>query len=180
MGQKVTDAVARLLGVPPAGLDDLVAATPPGAGGLVLVPHLDGERTPNRPEASGTLAGLRSDISREQLARAAVEGVVCNLLAGADHLPSSGGRILLVGGGSRSAAYRQAVADLAGQIVVVPNAEELVALGRRRASRGDPDRRQRPGRRNRMGPGCGQITETDPAVDGRASRAAYADVAADR
>ena len=65
----------------------------PGAGGLVLVPHLDGERTPNRPDATGLLAGIRSDVTREQLARAAVEGVVCNLLAGADHLPAGDGRV---------------------------------------------------------------------------------------
>ncbi len=126
---KVTDAVARLLGVDAAGLDALALAVPPGAGGLVLVPHLDGERTPNRPDATGLLAGIRSDVSREQVARAAVEGVVCNLLAGADHLPVGDGRLVLVGGGARSAAYRQVVADLAGRPVHVPAADELVALG---------------------------------------------------
>jgi xylulokinase len=127
---KVTGAVARLLGVDEAGLDQLALAAPPGAGGLVLVPHLDGERTPNRPDATGTLAGIRSDVRREQLARAAIEGVVCNLLAGADHLPGSAGRrLVLVGGGARSAAYRQVVADLTGSVVEVPHDEELVARG---------------------------------------------------
>ncbi|MBX3286286.1 MAG: xylulokinase [Actinobacteria bacterium] len=127
---KVTDAVARLLGVSAAELDELALAAPPGAGGLVLVPHLDGERTPNRPHATGLLAGIRSDVSREQLARAAVEGVVCNLLAGADQLPAdASGRVLLVGGGARSRAYQQVAADLLGRPVVVPDADELVALG---------------------------------------------------
>lgn len=126
---KVTDAVARLLAVTPPELDELALAAPAGAGGLVLVPHLDGERTPNRPGATGLLAGLRSDVTREQLARAAFEGVVCNLLAGAAHLPAGGGRVLLVGGGARSRAYRQVVADLLGRPVTVPAAEELVALG---------------------------------------------------
>jgi xylulokinase len=127
---KVTDAIARLLGVSPPELDALALAAPPGAGGLVLVPHLDGERTPNRPDATGTLAGIRSDVRREQLARAAIEGVVCNLLAGADHLPGSAGRrLVLVGGGARSAAYRQVVADLTGSVVEVPHDEELVARG---------------------------------------------------
>src|SRR4029079_14218579 len=79
---KVTDATARLLGVSAAGLDDLALDAEPGAGGLVLVPYLDGERTPHRPEETGRLHGIRSDVTREQLARAAVEGVVCNLLAG--------------------------------------------------------------------------------------------------
>lgn len=127
---KVTAAVARLLGVDEAGLDQLALAAPAGAGGLVLVPHLDGERTPNRPDATGTLAGIRSDVSREQLARAAIEGVVCNLLAGADLLPGGAGRrLVLVGGGARSAAYRQVVADLTGSVVEVPHDEELVARG---------------------------------------------------
>src|SRR5205807_307593 len=108
---KVTDAVARLIGVAPEALDGLALAAPAGAGGVVLVPHFDGERTPNRPDATGSLSGLRSDVSREQLARAAVEGVVCNLLAGADELtrwaPAAGSeRVILTGGGARSAAYR--------------------------------------------------------------------------
>ena len=131
---KVTDAVARLLGVDHTRLDDLALRSPPGAGGLVLVPHLDGERTPNRPDATGTLHGIRSDVGPEQLARAAVEGVVCNLLAGAEELARwapavAPGRVLLVGGGAHSAAYRQVVADLTGRPVLVPDCEELVARG---------------------------------------------------
>jgi xylulokinase len=131
---KASDAVARLLGVDHAELDRLALAAEPGAGRLVLVPHLDGERTPNRPDATGILTGIRSDVTREQLARAAFEGVVCNLLAGADHLsewtePSADGRVILVGGGARSAAYRQVVADLTGRCVHVPSEDELVARG---------------------------------------------------
>lgn len=126
---KVTDAVARLLGVDASTLDALALDAAPGAGGVVLVPHFDGERTPNRPDATGTVAGLRSDASREQLARAAFEGVAANLLAGADHLGARGGRVFLVGGGARSRAYRRVVADLLGSEVVVPADEELVARG---------------------------------------------------
>ncbi len=62
---------------------------PPGADGMVLVPHFDGERTPNRPDATGVLAGLRSDVTPAQMARAAVEGVVCNLLEAAERLPGA-------------------------------------------------------------------------------------------
>ena len=65
---KVTDTVARLLGVDAAVLDELALAGPLGAGGLTLLPYLDGERTPNRPDATGTLAGIRTDVSREALA----------------------------------------------------------------------------------------------------------------
>jgi xylulokinase len=131
---KVTAAVARLLGVDLAELDRLALDAEPGAGGLTLVPHLDGERTPNRPEATGTLSGIRSDVAREDLARAAFEGVVCNLLDGADRLgpwlePDGSSRVLLVGGGARSEAFRQIVADLTGRPVHVPDDPELVARG---------------------------------------------------
>ena len=126
---KVTDAVGRLLGVGVDELDQLALAAEPGADGLVLVPHLDGERTPNRPTATGTFTGLRSDVSREQFARAAFEGVVCNLLAGADRLGACTGRTFLVGGGANSDAYRRIVADLTGASVFVPADPELVARG---------------------------------------------------
>ena len=46
---KVTDAVGRLLGVDHREFDQLALAAPPGAGGLTLLPYLDGERTPDRP-----------------------------------------------------------------------------------------------------------------------------------
>jgi len=130
---KVTDAIARLLGVDHAQLDALALDAPAGAGGVTLVPYFDGERTPNRPDATGTVVGLRSDASREQLARAAIEGVICGLLDGLDALRSAGvatdGRLVLVGGGARSIAYRQVLADLAARPVVVPHAAEHVAAG---------------------------------------------------
>jgi xylulokinase len=129
---KVTDAVARLVGVGHEEFDELVFAAAPGAGGLTLLPYLDGERTPDRPSATGVVSGMRSDVSREQLARAAVEGVVCGLLDGLDALSDfapAGGRLILVGGGARSRAYRQVLADLSGRAVLVPRAEEQVATG---------------------------------------------------
>jgi xylulokinase len=175
---KVTDAVARLLGVDAAGLDALAAGVPSGADGLVLVPHLDGERTPNRPDATGVLSGIRSDVSREQLARAAVEGVVCNLLAGADRLPAGEGRLVLVGGGARGAAYRQAVADLTGRQVHVPVAQELVALGAAVQAaavlRGvSPDQVAADWALDRA-----TLVEPDPTVDAAAVRQAYAEAVA--
>ncbi len=129
---KVSEAVRRLLGVDHATFDELALAAPAGAGGLTLLPYLDGERTPNRPDAAGVLAGLRSGVERTDLARAAVEGVVCGLLDGLDALSCcapTGGRMLVVGGGARSSAYRQVLADLAGREVVVPDAVEQVAAG---------------------------------------------------
>jgi xylulokinase len=130
---KVTDAFARLLGVDVGTFDELALSAPAGAGGLVLVPHLDGERTPNRPGATGTLTGLRSDVAPANLARAVIEGVVCNLLNGADALTggtwSAGARVFVVGGGARSSAVRQITADLTGRPVIVPAEVELVACG---------------------------------------------------
>jgi xylulokinase len=131
---KVTDATAHLLGVELAQLDDMALSVPTGSGGIVFVPHLDGERTPNRPDATGTISGLRADVAREQVARAAFEGVVCNLLDGLDALravdvPVDAGRLFLVGGGARSSAYRQILADLTQREVTVPADDELVALG---------------------------------------------------
>ncbi|MCU1397189.1 MAG: xylB [Acidimicrobiales bacterium] len=129
---KVTDTVARLLGVDAAGLDALALQSPLGADGLTLLPYLDGERTPNRPKAKGWLTGLTSDASRPQLARAAVEGVVCALLDGLDALRNETGameRVIMIGGGSRSAAYRQVLADLCELPVCVADADQAVAAG---------------------------------------------------
>ena len=128
---KVTDAIARLLGVDHAEFDRLALAAPSAASGLTLLPYFDGERTPNLPKATGLLAGLRSDVSREQIARAAVEGVVCGLLDALDALgrttPLSGVR--LVGGGARSASFRHVVAELCDLPVTLADADEAVATG---------------------------------------------------
>jgi xylulokinase len=129
---KVTEAVRRLLGVDHDELDRLALAGPPGAGGLTLLPYFDGERTPDRPDATGVLAGLRSDVSREQIARAAVEGVACGLLDALDALASvapTGGQMIVVGGGARSRAYRQVLADLSGRALLVSRSPEQVATG---------------------------------------------------
>ena len=98
-----------------------------------MVPYLDGERTPNLPEATGSLYGLDFSTARADLARAAHEGVVCALLDGIEALAAAGasvaGRLHLVGGGARSSAYRQVAADCWGAPVRVPDAEEAVATG---------------------------------------------------
>jgi xylulokinase len=176
---KVTDTMARLLGTDAAGLDVLALASTPGAGGLVLVPHLDGERTPSRPAATGTLTGIRSDTTREQLARASIEGVVCNLLAGVDQLaglvPDAGqGRLLLIGGGARSAAYRQVVADLTGRAVLVPDADEAVARGAAVQAAAVLTGRSFDDIDDDWETGPVLTTEPDVSVDGAAIRASYA------
>jgi xylulokinase len=177
---KVTDAVARLLGVDHAQFDALALAAPPGAGGLVLVPHFDGERTPNRPDATGVLSGLRSNVTPAHLARAAVEGVVCNLLAGADALgtTTTHGEVFLVGGAARSAAYRRVVADLTGRAVRVPADDEFVAGGaavQAAALHHGCDFAQVV---EAWGLRRGETEEPDDSVDREAIRAAYGDAVA--
>ena len=130
---EVTDAIARLLGVDQDGLARLAMAAPAGARGAVVVPYFNGERTPNRPYATGAIAGLRTSVERSDVARAAFEGVVCGLLEGLDALDAVGvdcsGQLSLIGGGARSSAYRRVVADLSQREVVVPGGDDHVATG---------------------------------------------------
>jgi xylulokinase len=130
---KVTDTVARWLGTDAAGCSSIALAAIGDPGSVTLVPYFDGERTPNLPDATGTFSGLTNATTREQLALAAHDGVLCGLLHGLDALRDVGatvdGRIFLVGGGSRSAAYRQRCADLTAAAIVVPDTDETVAAG---------------------------------------------------
>lgn len=104
-----------------------------GAGGLVLVPYLKGERTPDRPDATGAVHGLQlATATPAHLARAAVEGLLCGLADGLDALVAQGARIdrvLLVGGGARSEAVCRLAPAVLGRTVVVPPAGEYVADG---------------------------------------------------
>jgi xylulokinase len=130
---RVLDAAARLLNVGHDELSKLALSTTAGADGLVLVPYLEGERTPNRPDATGSIHGLTLRTSTPaHLARAAVEGMLCALADGLDALTASGAvadRIVLVGGGARSEAVRRIAPALFGKPVVVPPPGEYVADG---------------------------------------------------
>ncbi|MEU4624544.1 xylulokinase [Actinoplanes sp. NPDC023801] len=130
---RVLDAAAKLLGVDHDELSRLALSATAGAGGLVLVPYLEGERTPNRPDATGSIHGLTLRTSTPaHLARAAVEGMLCALADGLDALVATGAeanRIVLVGGGARSEAVRRIAPALFGKPVVVPPPGEYVADG---------------------------------------------------
>ncbi len=130
---RVLDAAARMLGVDHAGLSDLALSAPAGAGGLVLVPYLEGERTPNRPDATGAIHGLRLETATPAyLARAAVEGMLCGLADAVDAVRALGTpveRVVLVGGAARSRAVREIASAVLGLPVTVPQPGEYVARG---------------------------------------------------
>jgi xylulokinase len=101
----------------------------------VVLPYLDGERTPNLPRAAGMIAGLRHATTREEILLAAYEGAAASLVEALDLLAGQGSGLeseaplLLVGGGARGGVWQRVVARLSGRPVQVPDAEELVALG---------------------------------------------------
>ncbi|MEU9669926.1 xylulokinase [Streptomyces bobili] len=119
------DRIATLL-----GLDREAVETTTG---LTLLPYLDGERTPNLPNASGLLHGLRHDTTAGQLLQAAYDGAVHSLLGALDLVldedADRSAPLLLIGGGARGTAWQQTVRRLSGRPVQIPEAKELVALG---------------------------------------------------
>jgi xylulokinase len=102
---------------------------------VVVLPYLDGERTPNLPRAAGMVAGLRHATTREEILLAAYEGAAASLVEALDLLGDQGSgldpaaAILLVGGGARGNVWQRTVARLSGRPIQVPDADELVALG---------------------------------------------------
>jgi xylulokinase len=129
---RVGDVAARLLGTDLSGLEEL-ALNAGDTQGPVLVPFLDGERKPDRPDARGTFVDITSHTTRDELARAFVEGPLLSLLSGRDQLRESGVEltrgITAVGGGARSRATRQLLADLSGDEVITLDADEATARG---------------------------------------------------
>jgi xylulokinase len=137
---RVLDAIAQVLAVDHAELSRLALCARPGAGGLQLVPYFEGERTPNLPDATASLFGMTlASTTRENLARAAVEGMLSGLAAGLDALRSLGvplERALLIGGGAQSEAVRKIAPLVLGMPVEVPEPGEYVALGAARQAAG--------------------------------------------
>ncbi|HPB31747.1 MAG TPA: xylulokinase [Candidatus Sumerlaeota bacterium] len=114
-------------------LDAAIAETEPGAGGLTLLPWFEGERTPNVPEGTGVWFGLNSRTMRPaNMARAAMEGATMSMNYGLNRLRSLGlkaSEIRMIGGGSKSPAWRQIAADVFDAEVVCMADSEGAALG---------------------------------------------------
>jgi xylulokinase len=130
---RVLDAVAQMFGLTLPDALALAADAEPGAGGLLMIPYLAGERTPDLPSATGALFGLTAaNATPHCFVRAAVDGVAAGLAYCIDALARAGAtgeRLVLVGGGARHVAWRQAVADASGMPVVVRGGDEHVARG---------------------------------------------------
>ena len=124
---------AELLGVDLEGLSALATKSTPGAHGLVLLPYLEGERTPDLPHTAGTLSGLRRESMKpEHLARAAFEGMLCGLADALDVLRHRGvavRRVFLLGTAADLPAVQTIAPSLLGATVVVVRAADYAALG---------------------------------------------------
>ena len=130
---RVLDAAARLLGVSLAELSRLAFSAEPGAGGVTVVPYLEGERTPNLPFATGAVHGLTlANAQPANLARAAVEGMLCGVAVGLDALAGQGVSVTgvhLIGGAAQSEAVCRIAPSVFGVPVTVPQPGEYVADG---------------------------------------------------
>ncbi|MCX2179708.1 sugar kinase [Streptomyces sp. SKN60] len=131
---RVLRGTAEMLGA--ESLDELSALalkSTPGASGLVLLPYLEGERTPNLPHTAGTLSGLRRESMKpEHLARASFEGMLCSLADAMDVLRRRGvevRRVFLLGAAAGLPAVQAMAPALFGAQVVVPQPAEYAALG---------------------------------------------------
>jgi xylulokinase len=132
-GARVLDAVGGLLDVDHEAFAGLALSAAPGAGGLSFIPYLEGERTPNLPDAQGALHGITlANTTAANLARAAVEGLLCGLADAVQALSAQGvdaQRYLLIGGAAASPAVRAIAPSILGAPVTVPEAGEYVADG---------------------------------------------------
>lgn len=130
---RVLRGAAELLGTDVKGLSDLAQQSTPGAYGLVLLPYLAGEQTPNLPHTAGSLHGLRRESMRpEHLARAAFEGMLCGLADALNVLRDRGvqvRRLFLLGPAAGLPAVQAAAPALFGTRVVVPRAADYTAVG---------------------------------------------------
>ncbi|SMG14628.1 xylulokinase [Agreia pratensis] len=130
---RILDATARLLGVTHDELGTLALEAEPGSKGLVLQPYFEGERTPNLPDATATLFGMTlASTTREGLARAAIEGLLCGLADGVAAVTALGvqaERLLIIGGAALNPAVQAIAAQVFELPVSIPTPGEYVADG---------------------------------------------------
>lgn len=130
---QVLDRIRALSNMTFDEFDRAALSIEPGADGLTLIPYLQGERTPNRPDATGTLHGVTLDnFTPAHLARAGVEAILCSLHDALTEIRNLGVNInslSLIGGGASSRAIQEIAPMVFGEDVQIPEAGEYVALG---------------------------------------------------
>ena len=130
---KIFSKTAELLNLSFDRYSELGLQAEPGAGGLLFMPHFDGERTPDRPDAKGAIHGItHANFTPANIARASIEGVIAGIAYagfGLEKLGVKYQRILLIGGAAKNPAVQQIATEIFGQEVFVPPAGEYVADG---------------------------------------------------
>ncbi len=130
---RIFDAAAAILGKSHDEVGQLALAAEPGAHGLTLLPYFEGERTPNRPHATGVFDGMNlSNSNQNDIARAMIEGMLAGLADAVDALIALGvnvNRILLIGGAAKNPAIAPIASALFGREVLLPPPGEYVANG---------------------------------------------------
>jgi xylulokinase len=130
---KIFNTVAKSLSLSFEEFSVRALSAIPGAEGLRLIPHFDGERTPNRPVAKGSFHGItHRNFTKENIARASIEGVIAGMIYATKALEKQGvdySRIVLIGGAARNSAVQQISADLFGRTIHIPPMGEYVADG---------------------------------------------------
>jgi len=130
---RVLDVVSKLLGKSHDEIGHLALKAKPGAQGLTMLPYFEGERTPNRPNAKGLLAGItNSNLTPENIARCAIEAILCSLIDSFETLKSSGAkieRVMIIGGAAKNPGVGPIASAILGREVMTFPPMELVADG---------------------------------------------------
>lgn len=130
---RIFDAATSILGKSHDEVGALALSSVPGAHGLSLLPYFEGERTPNRPDATGVFSGMNlSNSNPSDVARAMIEGMLSGLADAVQALVDLGvdvKRILIIGGAAKNPAVGQIASALFGRPVLIPPAGEYVADG---------------------------------------------------
>ncbi len=130
---RILDAATRILGKTHDEIGALALTAHAGANGLSMLPYFEGERTPNRPTATGVFAGMNlSNSNPADIARAMIEGMLCGLVDAVDALEKLGvsiNRVLLIGGAAKNPAIATIASSLFGREVLLPQPGEYVADG---------------------------------------------------
>lgn len=128
-----TESIRALFGYDVKELDRLAESAPIGCGGITMLPYFTGERVPNLPGGKGVIAGLDlTNMRVENIARSALESSVYALRGGLDAFVALGfkpARIILTGGGAKSAIWRSIACDVMGLPLTVPTIGESAAFG---------------------------------------------------